>query len=306
MARPKNTAPGGAAHTITDVLKITTGTFECWALGLSPLIENRMSEKVQRELLLPRGRLTETDKITRLKHDPISEFRASPYTLKDTKQPTLLAMLATAFKKALMTAALDMPGARKAQIGRLTWIEGELIGIYGTPKLFMRPVRSADMNRTPDVRTRAIVPEWAACLQVTFVQPLINAQSVANLLAAAGITVGVGDWRPEKGAGNYGQFRIVDKNDPELRRVMAAGGRAAQQHALDHPVCYDDESTELLSWYHSELADRQKKGMSRHVDSTNGSADRRDQVAGKRTRTNHTGARPPRRARPSQSLAQPV
>jgi hypothetical protein len=25
----------------------------------------------------------------------------------------------------------------------------------------MTPVRSADMNRTPDVRTRAILPEWA-------------------------------------------------------------------------------------------------------------------------------------------------
>jgi hypothetical protein len=301
MARPKNSATD-ASHTITEVLKITTGTFECYVLGTSPIILNRMSEKVQRELLLPRGRKTEVEKATTLKHDPIAEYRASPYTLKDTKQPTLLAQLATAFKKALMTAALDMPGARKAQIGRLTWIEGEHVGLYGVPKLFMRTTRSADMNRTPDVRTRAIVPEWAARLEVTFVQPLITAQSVANLLAAAGITVGVGDWRPEKGAGNYGQFRIVDKDDPAFKRVVATGGRAAQQAAIDRPVCYDDETTELLSWYHDEIAIRKQKGLTRHVDPTHGATDNGDSITGKRTRANHAATGSASGARPSQSL----
>lgn len=256
MAVRKNTSPD---NEIIDILKVTTGSFECCIVGTSPLVLNRMSEKAKRELLMPKGRKNATERATSLKHIPIDEYRASAYTLKDG--PVLLAMMATAFKGALRSAALDMPGMKKAQIGRLTYIPGDMVGIFGVPKLFMAIVRSADMNKTPDVRTRAIVPEWACSLRVTFVQPLIRAQAVANLLAAAGITIGVGDGRPEKGAMSYGQFRIADKDDPEFKRIMKEGGRRAQQAALDSPVCYDDETTKLLSWFEDERAKRQLKGV---------------------------------------------
>src|SRR6185436_12971031 len=145
----------------------------------SPIILNRMSEKAKHELLMPKGRKTAAEKATSLKHKPVDEFRASAYTLKDASRPTFLAILSTAFKGALRTAALDMPGAKKAQIGRLTYIAGEFVGVYGVPKLFMSIVRSADMNKTPDVRTRAIVPQWACRVSITYVQPLIRAQAVA-------------------------------------------------------------------------------------------------------------------------------
>jgi hypothetical protein len=289
MTKGKDNKPGAATHTITDILKITQGTLDVWLVGGEPIILNRMSEKAKHELLVPHGRLTEVEKQTRLKHDPIAEYRASPYTLKDARQPTLLAHLAAAFKKAMMTAALDLPGTKKAQIGRLVWVQGQYVGLYGLPKLFMAPVRSADMNRTPDIRTRAIVPEWAAHLEVTFTQPLIRAQAVANLLGAAGLIAGVGDWRPEKGAGNFGQFRIVDQDDKTLRRIMATGGRAAQEAALAKPVAYDDETTEMLSWYDAELANRKQKGADTHViAASDGSTDRVHSTVGKRARTNHS------------------
>lgn len=257
MAKLKSTA----SEEISEILKVSTGTFECCVVGTSPLILNRMSEKAKHELLLPRGRKNAVERATSLKHIPIDEYRASAYTLKDDSRPTYLAMLATSFKGALRSAALDMPGAKKAQIGRLTYIEGEYVGVYGVPKLFMSIVRSADMNKTPDVRTRAIVPQWACVVRVTFVQPLIRAQAVANLLAAAGITIGVGDGRPEKGAMSYGQFRLADKDDKEFKAILKTGGRAAQQEGLDRPVCYDDETTELLSWFEDELSRRTLKGV---------------------------------------------
>jgi len=271
-------------------------------LGTEGLICNRLSEKVKHELLAPRGRLTEFDKATRLKHDPIAEYRASPYTLKDARQPTLLAHVSAAFHKAMMTAALDMPGARKTEIGRRTWVEGEHVGLYGKPYVFMRPVRSADMNRTPDIRTRLLLPEWAARVTVTFVQPLITAQAVANLLAAAGMMIGVGDWRGEKG-GSWGRFRICDKDDPDFLRIVKTGGRAAQEDGLANPVCYDDETTELLSWYQAEMEIRKQKGASQHVTAANGGTDRVDQITGKRARANHAAPGREGGARPSQSLA---
>lgn len=239
-----------------QIIEINTGTITVAVVGTTPLILNRLAEKARHELLLPKGKKTTAEKASTLKHDPLAEFRASPVHLRDSNAATLLALPSTAFKGAMRTAALDLPGAKKSQIGRLTYIPGEFIGVFGVPKVFSTIVRSADMNRTPDVRTRCIVPKWAALLSITFVKPIMREQAIANLLAAAGITVGVGDFRPEKGAGNYGQFEVVGADDPRLIEIMNAGGRATQQEAMDNPEAYDEDTEELLSWFDVEIRRR--------------------------------------------------
>lgn len=235
-----------------EVLKVDHGQLEFCVLGTSPLILNRLSEKVLHELLMPKGRKSSAEKASSLKHNPMEEFQASPYTDEDESSPTLLQHLSSAFKGAIKSAALDLPGSSKAQIGRLTWVNGERVGIYGVPKLFMSVTRSADINKTPDVRTRAIVPQWACFVSVSFVKPILREQGVANLLASAGITQGVGDWRPGKGAGTYGQFELVGSDDARFKHLVAHGGRASQLAAMEAPECYDRESKELLSWFDVE------------------------------------------------------
>ena len=236
-----------------SVLEIQQGVVEFCILGASPLIMNRMSEKAKRELLMPKGRKTTAERAQSLKHEPISEHRASVYRDSDPGALTRLSFPATGFKGAMMTAALDLPGARKSEIGRLVWTEGYSIGIYGVPRLLMSAVRSADMNRTPDIRTRAILPEWACRVRIRFVRPRLREQTVANLLAAAGITVGVGDFRQEKGKGNFGQFGLASADDADFVRIVAQGGAAAQDEALANPLPHDEESEELLSWFSAEV-----------------------------------------------------
>ena len=226
-------------------------------LGTSPLILNRLSEKAKHELLFPRGAKNAAEKAATLKHDPLAEYRASPNRISDPAAPTLLAMPAVAFKGALRSAAVDVPGTAKAQIGRLTYVEGEWTGIYGKPQMLMTPVRSADMNRTPDIRTRAIVPHWAATISVHFMSTIIKEQSIVNLLAMAGLTIGVGDWRPEKGSGNYGQFVVgVADDDPAFKSIVEGGGRAVQEAAMEDPEFYDIETEELYSWFSAEVRRR--------------------------------------------------
>ena len=66
-------------------------------------------------------------------------------------------------------AAIDVPGnAAKTQIGRLTTVEGAYVPVYGIPKLMMSTVRSKDMNRTPDIRTRAIQEQWACVIKISY------------------------------------------------------------------------------------------------------------------------------------------
>lgn len=231
-------------------------------VGVTPIILYRMSEKAKRELLLPKAAANRAARSQSLKHDPIAEFRESPYRLPPGS-PALLCHLATAFKASMRNCAVDMPGSSKAQIGRMLYVEGERVAVYGVPKLHMAITKQAGISKAPDVRTRCIVPEWAAELSVVFMRPHLTLDNVANLIAGAGLMQGVGDWRPEKGSGTFGQYRLVDWADKADRalyeRIVRTGGYDAQQAAMDAPVAYDDEAEEMLAWFGTEVSRRQLK-----------------------------------------------
>lgn len=244
-----------------SILELHTGFATVRLLGTTPLIFNRMSEKAKRELLMPKGRKSAADRAQMLKHVPLEEYRASVYRNAGDKA-TRLAFPAPGFKGAFATSALDIPGAKKTEIGRLTWVKGYQVDIFGVPKIYMTGVRSADMNKTPDIRTRAIVPEWACQLTIGFVRPNLNETAISRLIAAAGIIVGIGDFRQEKGKGDFGRFCIVDEKHPgwkDYQRIMKTGGRAAQDAALANPEAFDPETEELLAWFTEEVVKRGKQ-----------------------------------------------
>lgn len=250
-AKPKTTD----APTEIEILSISQGEVQFAVVGVTPILFNRMSEKAKRELLLPKGKKTAAEKATSMKHDPIQEFRDSIYRNYGSDD-TLLAFPAPGFKGAMSTAALRLPGATKTEIGQLSWVPTQRISIYGIPRLHMGVVRSADMNKTPDIRTRAIIERWAAIVTVRFVQPNLTGKAVANLMAAAGIISGIGDFRQEKLKGNHGQFRLTTLDDPEFQAIVSTGGKAAQEAALEAAEPYDGETAELLEWYLREVVAR--------------------------------------------------
>lgn len=242
-----------------SILELSQGEVTFNVVGTSPIIYNKMSEKAKRTLLLPGGRMSKADKETSLKHDPVTEYRDSVYRNSGDDAPTRLKVPAPAFKGASMTAALYIPGSSKTEIGRLTWVTDEYINLFGIPKLLMSVVRMADISKTPDIRTRAIVTKWASRFTMRFVQPQLSARGVANLVAASGIISGIGDFRQEKGKGSFGQFRLCDADDPEFLEIIKTGGRVAQDQALDHYTCYDSDTEELLDWYNEEILRRGRK-----------------------------------------------
>lgn len=239
-----------------DVVEVKRGQVQFCILGVTPLIMNRMAQKAINELLLPKGRKTAADKANTLKHDPVKEYRGSVH--QTPRGDSLLAMPATAFKAGLSNAAIDIPGGvNKSMMGRLSYVEGEYVNIFGVPKLHMSIVRMADMSRTPDVRTRACLPEWACRLSISYTRPVINAQIITRLLAGAGMMQGIGDFRIQKGKGNFGSFKLVDESDEDWQRIMQTQGRDAQQQALAEPECYDAETEELLEWFNNEIRTRE-------------------------------------------------
>ena len=248
-------------ETEIDILVVEKGEIEFYILGTSPLILNRMNEKVRQQLLLPSGRKTAADKASMLKHNPYEEFQSAPYLDPNEGGPSFLMGLSSWFKNAMRGAAVDLPKLSKAQIGRLVRVEGERVGIYGDPKMFLEPSRCADQNKTPDIHARVIVPEWCCKITVTYVKPLLREKHVANLLSFSGITQGVGDWRSEKGSGDHGCFEIVSKDDKRWKFLEKNYGRDFQKQAMEDADCYNRESQELYDWFKEEIVRRGHKNV---------------------------------------------
>jgi len=81
--------------------------------------------------------------------------------------------------------------------------------------------------------------------------------TVVNLVAAAGLISGIGDWRPQKGKGTYGQYQIVGPKDRTHARLVKNYGREGQEPFLFNPACYDDETEKLWQWFQDEAKIRE-------------------------------------------------
>jgi hypothetical protein len=239
-----------------EIIEMRKGLVRFCVLGVTPLICEAMSLKAKQELALPGRKKTKAEKATTLKHDPVKEFRDSVYETQSPEAPTMLAANAMWFKAAMTSAAIDVPGATKAEMGRLTYVQGEMLPLYGAPKMLASVVRCADINRTPDLRFRAILPEWACVVSVQFVTPQVNERAVTNLSAWAGTIRGVGGWRVQKG-GSYGQFQLVKPDHPDFVRIMETQARAVQVQCMEEALPYDLETRRLLEYFREQAADRE-------------------------------------------------
>jgi len=239
---------------IVEFSVVERGEFEACLLGMTGIILNRVSQKAQRELLFPSGRKSAAQRQSAPKHVPYDEFQQSPYTCKDPNGPTRLQVVAASVKLATASIPLDLPdtGSSKSQLQRLLYAPQDRIPLWGIPEMKMDVVRNSDMNRTPDIRTRMIVPRWATKVTLSYVKPVLRHDVVVRFLQAAGFMRGIGDWRPEKGSGNYGTFEVVSPDDERFISIVENGGREAQLAAIETPDFYDDETCELYRWWHEE------------------------------------------------------
>src|SRR5262249_46836924 len=156
----------------------------------------RMAAKAKQQLLVGSRKKTAADKV-HIKHDPLTEFRNSAEIVPDG--PTALGLRIVAIKAAMCSAAIETAGISKASAPRLLFMPSDLTPLYGRPLLRMAVTRHADIKKTPDIRTRAFLPVWGAEFEIRFATPQLSFLSVSTLLQNAGVLIGVGDFRQEKG-----------------------------------------------------------------------------------------------------------
>lgn len=238
--------------TIVEVKALRRGSLKLRIIGVTPLFQNRMANKVLTGLLLGSQKKTASER-KEIKHHPFEEFRSSAEIVPSGA--TALGIRTIAIKSAMSTAAIETDGLTKAGVQRLLYLPGEHFALYGTPQLRIDVVRCADIARTPDMRSRAFLPIWGAEVVIQYITPQLNPNSVASLLCNAGALIGIGDYRQEKGKGNFGLFRVLGENeqDDEWDLLVKHHGRKAQLAALANPEFANTETAELCALYASEV-----------------------------------------------------
>lgn len=226
-------------------------------IGTTPFYFNAMSAKAKRSLLIGGGKKTAAER-KEIKHNPEEEFRDSIYRMPSGE--TLLGFPAPGVKGAMATAALETPGVTKSSVQRLIFLPEQKIKMWGKPYLKMDVVRSADMNKTPDIRTRAFLPRWCAEVDIAFVQPTLSTHAIVSLLQNAGVVVGIGDFRQEKGRGSYGTFSVAGDDLGDWQGYwdeVTQEGRDVQQYAMENPEFADDDTLELMGLLNEERQRRE-------------------------------------------------
>lgn len=111
----------------------------------------------------------------------------------------------------VMLEAVITKGAAKAQNGRLTEagviVDRHADLEYDGPRTAddlekdenFRLVSPVKIKQQKVIRTRPIFREWAADLEIKYLDDIINERDLIIALRAAGTYVGIGDWRPRNG-----------------------------------------------------------------------------------------------------------
>ena len=192
-------------------------------VGTAPLLVHNFGEKARR-MMLEKQMGTATPK--REKKDPHRDFVDSLYLIKPKGIPkrrlepgeswkfikNVFGFPASAFKNAMVTACKFVEGISASYVKGLIHIHGEfgnLVPIkYKALTNQQDTVRVGRWNaRTADIRFRGAFYEWSIELKISYNKRVMTDEQIAMLISNAGFSVGVGEWRPEKG-GDFGTFAI--------------------------------------------------------------------------------------------------
>lgn len=188
-----------------NISPISAETLLVPIVGTAPLIVHRFSEKAKKQMLdAMQGR-----KSPKQPKDPQAEYEAAFYRTKDG-----YGFPAVAFKAATVGAArffgkdVTMTSLRQFLFFKGVLSDKDpqpLVEIVGDPRMREDVVT---VNRGgSDLRYRPEFPEWQTILEVVYVSSMLTRDSVLSLIDAAGMGVGVGEWRPEK-SGDFGTYKI--------------------------------------------------------------------------------------------------
>jgi len=225
----------------TTVDKMKTESFKVTIQGISMLVVNNLRAKHQIDMI--RRRLLGLSTTTKGKvRDPIAEYLAARYIAENGEDGVPTHGIKLSICSALQFYQdIDMTMARARRIIHVNVGEDITAIRFNKPKSKQiivfeseeqelkdgetpKPLYSGEIDkglptmredivrlqggaRAPDLRYRPMYEGWECDVTVTHPPKIITRQSVLNLISFAGESIGLCEWRPEKG-GQWGMYRI--------------------------------------------------------------------------------------------------
>lgn len=198
-------------------IAITPPNFEMMVAnleGISPFVQRKFSEKSKKAMQDKHAKGSQSKKGTKREpRIPQEEFEAAQYKTTDGKN----GIPAPAFRNAMIKAC-SIVGFKMTQAKMGVFIEQDdidpscgmpLVYVSGKPNMLESTVRLA--NGSTDLCYRPIWYKWSCKLRIRYDADMFSLEDVSNLLARAGLQVGVGEGRPasrmSSGQG-WGMFKI--------------------------------------------------------------------------------------------------
>lgn len=180
-------------------------------IGETSVITHAWSAKAEKQMT---DKQQKKPQIARPKRDPEAEYRASMYEL----EPGKYGFKANAFKLAMISACRFCEGITMVYAKGAFFVMGDLLEIKK-----VKPHMRTDFVRVPpgprghaDIRYRGEFPAgWEIDLNIRYNANLVEPEQLVNLLAIAGLHVGIGEQRPsaDNKPGTNGMFRVKMKED---------------------------------------------------------------------------------------------
>ena len=132
-------------------------------------------------------------------------------TPKTITPSTKFGFPSSGFKKAMVYAARQYQNIKMTELRGRFFVMNAYVEIKGKPVMdeFWRRIGGKGPGTgTPDIGVRAVFPKWSASLHIKYNKDVISAESVVNLLQTAGLSVGIGEDRPDKAGNTFGMWHV--------------------------------------------------------------------------------------------------
>jgi hypothetical protein len=188
------------AAKVIEIPEIQLGRLLVTLEGQMPLITHRFGERARKAI---EDKQQHAARMAKPPRDPDAEFQDALYPLGEERY----GLPAAAVKKALVAAGGRFADETMTVLRGVINVMGDLLEIRA-PALRMRSdtVR-IDGGRTSSIAYRPAFWPWEIDVTIVFNTTMLSEAQLLNLVQLAGFSIGIGDWRPEKG-GTFGTFTL--------------------------------------------------------------------------------------------------
>lgn len=192
------------------IARIQPRIVEIEIVGTTPLLVCAWSHKAMQQMLDKQMRKAKRGREAK---DPEADYQASLYVSTEGWTGIPAGGVKGCLVNACRATDVAMTMAKRMLFVRsqgVTKDGQQLVRIYGEHKMHRAMVR-IDNGGTADIRFRAVYPDWSARLEIEFLESVISAEQVANLVELAGFCEGLCEHRPgapKNCTGSNGRFAI--------------------------------------------------------------------------------------------------